>query len=51
MRCSPGSTYEEIKSNYRELTKVYHPDKSGFDSTSEIKLLNFAFDKAKIIHS
>jgi len=51
LQCSPGSTWEEIKSNYRELAKVYHPDKSGFDSTSEMQLLNFAFDKAKIIHS
>ncbi|HEY9866090.1 MAG TPA: DEAD/DEAH box helicase family protein, partial [Candidatus Obscuribacterales bacterium] len=26
LQCSPGSNWEEIKNNYRELAKVYHPD-------------------------
>jgi len=49
LQCSPGSTWEEIKGNYRELAKKYHPDSSGFDSTTEMQLLNVAFDRAKII--
>ncbi|MFM6191326.1 DEAD/DEAH box helicase family protein [Planktothrix sp.] len=49
LQCSPGSTWEEIKGNYRELCRVYHPDCSGFDSTIEMQILNLAFDKAKSI--
>lgn len=49
LQCSPGSTWEEIKGNYRELCRVYHPDCSGFDSTIEMQILNLAFDKAKLI--
>lgn len=49
LQCSPGSTWEEIKGNYRELCRVYHPDSSGFDSTIEMQILNLAFDKAKLI--
>jgi superfamily II DNA or RNA helicase len=49
LQCSPGSSWEEIKNNYRELVKVYHPDSSGFDSNYEMQLLNIAFDKAKEI--
>lgn len=49
LHCSPGSTWEEIKSQYRELAKIYHPDSSGFDSETEMKILNLAFDKAKVI--
>ena len=47
LQCSPGSSWEEIKNNYRELVKVYHPDSSGFDSNYEMQLLNIAFDRAK----
>jgi superfamily II DNA or RNA helicase len=49
LQCSPGSNWEEIKNNYRELVKVYHPDSSGFDSNYEMQLLNIAFDRAKEI--
>lgn len=49
LQCSPGSTWEEIKNNYRELARIYHPDSSGFDSTIEMQILNLAFDKAKSI--
>ena len=49
LQCSPGSNWEEIKNNYRELAKVYHPDSSGFDSNYEMQLLNIAFDRAKEI--
>jgi Type III restriction enzyme, res subunit/DnaJ domain len=49
LQCSPGSSWEEIKNNYRELVKVYHPDSSGFDSDYEMQLLNVAFDRAKAI--
>lgn len=49
LQCSPGATWEEIKNNYRELCRVYHPDCSGFDSTIEMQILNLAFDKAKLI--
>ena len=49
LQCSPGSNWDEIKNNYRELVKVYHPDSSGFDSNYEMKLLNIAFDRAKEI--
>ncbi|MBE9146401.1 DEAD/DEAH box helicase family protein [Planktothrix mougeotii] len=49
LQCSPGATWGEIKENYRELAKVYHPDSSGFDSTIEMQILNLAFDKAKLI--
>ncbi|MCB8762189.1 DEAD/DEAH box helicase family protein [Planktothrix agardhii] len=49
LQCSPGSNWDEIKNNYRELTKVYHPDSSGFDSNYEMQLLNIAFDRAKEI--
>jgi len=49
LQCSPGSSWEEIKNNYIELVKVYHPDSSGFDSNYEMQLLNVAFDKAKEI--
>ncbi|HEY9864522.1 MAG TPA: helicase-related protein, partial [Candidatus Obscuribacterales bacterium] len=47
LQCSPGSSWDEIKNNYRELAKVYHPDQSGFDSNYEMQLLNLAFDRAK----
>ena len=47
LQCSPDSSWEEIKNNYRELVKVYHPDSSGFDSNYEMQLLNIAFDRAK----
>ena len=49
LQCSPGSNWDEIKNNYRELTKSYHPDFSGFDSDYEMQLLNIAFDRAKAI--
>ncbi|MBE9144906.1 DEAD/DEAH box helicase family protein [Planktothrix mougeotii] len=49
LQCSPDSTLEEIKDNYRELAKKYHPDSSGFDSTIEMQILNLAFDKAKSV--
>jgi superfamily II DNA or RNA helicase len=49
LQCSPGSNWDEIKNNYRELARVYHPDSSGFDSDYEMQLLNVAFDRAKAI--
>ena len=49
LQCSPDSNWEEIKNNYRELVKVYHPDSSGFDSNYEMQLLNLAYDRAKEI--
>jgi superfamily II DNA or RNA helicase len=49
LQCSPGSSWEEIKNNYRELSRKYHPDSSGFDSNYEMQLLNLAYDKAKEI--
>ena len=49
LQCSPDSNWDEIKNNYRELVKVYHPDSSGFDSNYEMQLLNIAFDRAKEI--
>ena len=47
LQCSPDSNWEEIKNNYRELSRKYHPDSSGFDSNYEMQLLNIAFDRAK----
>ena len=49
LQCSPDSSWEEIKNNYRELARKYHPDSSGFDSNYEMQLLNIAFDRAKEI--
>jgi superfamily II DNA or RNA helicase len=49
LQCSPGSNWDEIKNNYRELVRIYHPDSSGFDSDYEMQLLNVAFDRAKAI--
>ncbi len=49
LQCSPGSNWDEIKNNYRELARVYHPDSSGFDSNYEMQLLNLAYDRAKEI--
>ena len=49
LQCSPGSNWEEIKNNYIELARKYHPDSSGFDSNYEMQLLNIAFDRAKEI--
>ena len=49
LQCSPDSSWEEIKNNYRELSRKYHPDSSGFDSNYEMQLLNIAFDRAKEI--
>ena len=49
LQCSPGSSWEEIKNNYIELSRKYHPDSSGFDSNYEMQLLNIAFDRAKEI--
>jgi hypothetical protein len=49
LQCSPGSNWDEIKNNYRELARIYHPDSSGFDSDYEMQLLNVAFDRAKAI--
>jgi superfamily II DNA or RNA helicase len=49
LQCSPGSNWEEIKNNYIELARKYHPDSSGFDSNYEMQLLNLAYDKAKEI--
>jgi len=47
LQCSPYSSWEEIKNNYIELSRKYHPDSSGFDSNYEMQLLNIAFDRAK----
>ena len=49
LQCSPDSSWEEIKNNYRELSRKYHPDSSGFDSNYEMQLLNIAYDRAKEI--
>jgi superfamily II DNA or RNA helicase len=49
LQCSPGSSWDEIKNNYIELARKYHPDSSGFDSGYEMQLLNVAFDRAKEI--
>jgi superfamily II DNA or RNA helicase len=49
LQCSQGSNWDEIKNNYIELSRKYHPDSSGFDSNYEMQLLNVAFDKAKEI--
>jgi superfamily II DNA or RNA helicase len=49
LQCSPYSSWEEIKNNYIELSRKYHPDSSGFDSNYEMQLLNIAFDRAKEI--
>jgi superfamily II DNA or RNA helicase len=49
LQCSPGSNWDEIKNNYIELSRKYHPDSSGFDSGYEMQLLNVAFDRAKEI--
>ena len=49
LQCSPDSNWEEIKNNYIELARKYHPDSSGFDSNYEMQLLNIAFDRAKEI--
>lgn len=49
LQCSPCSNWDEIKNNYRELSRKYHPDSSGFDSNYEMQLLNIAFDRAKEI--
>ena len=49
LQCSPDSNWEEIKNNYIELSRKYHPDSSGFDSNYEMQLLNIAFDRAKEI--
>jgi superfamily II DNA or RNA helicase len=49
LQCSPYSSWEEIKNNYIELSRKYHPDSSGFDSNYEMQLLNLAFDRAKEI--
>ena len=49
LQCSPYSSWEEIKNNYIELSRKYHPDSSGFDSNYEMQLLNIALDRAKEI--
>jgi superfamily II DNA/RNA helicase len=49
LQCSPGSSWDEIKNNYIELSRKYHPDSSGFDSNYEMQLLNLAYDRAKEI--
>ena len=49
LQCSPYASWEEIKNNYRELSRKYHPDSSGFDSNYEMQLLNLAYDRAKEI--
>lgn len=39
----------EIKRNYRELARVYHPDNQETGNTAKMKLLNDAFDTVKSI--
>jgi DnaJ-domain-containing protein 1 len=48
LRLSPTATAEQIKSTYRKLTKIYHPDGSGGGVNEDfIKELNEAYDILK----
>jgi hypothetical protein len=43
---STAWTVEEIKSEYRKLCKIFHPDVSGFDSSETMKEINTEYKKA-----
>lgn len=50
LQCNPNATLPEIKLNYRELARLYHPDTTALDektATSQMQLLNLAWEKAK----
>lgn len=44
---SPNASMAEIKRNYRDLAKVYHPDNKSTGDVGKMKLLNDAFDAVK----
>ncbi len=47
----PGATLEEVKRSYRELVKVWHPDRFGNDPSlqhkaqEKLKEINYAYDR------
>jgi DnaJ-class molecular chaperone len=43
----PNTPMAEVKRNYRELAKVYHPDNQQTGSESKFKILNDAFERIK----
>jgi len=45
LQVNPDSDWQEVKINYRKLSKDYHPDCGG--DTAKMQLINWAFDKAK----
>lgn len=52
LQVNPAATIEEIKANYRELARLYHPDTTAFDeqtATSSMQLLNLAWEKVKAL--
>lgn len=52
LQCNPSASLEEIKLNYRELARLYHPDTTKLDektATSQMQLLNLAWEKAKAL--
>ena len=54
LQCNPNAPLDEIKLNYRELARAYHPDTTELDertATSQMQLLNLAWEKAKQLKS
>ncbi|KAK4887525.1 hypothetical protein RN001_003796 [Aquatica leii] len=43
LRSSRTSSFEEIKRNYKELIKRYHPDKQVVSSDEQFKLIDAAW--------
>ena len=49
LECSPGDSEQDVKASYRQLVKVWHPDRFESDAklkqraTERMKLLNEAF--------
>lgn len=44
----PGCEFQDIKNNYRELSKTWHPDKGGHKNAFAI--LNYAYNLFKKIY-
>ena len=41
----PGASLEEVKKNYRNLSRAFHSDKGSVMNDEAMKLLNRAFDR------
>jgi len=57
LECEPGCSMEEIRASFRQMVKVWHPDRFPNDpklqhkATEKLKLINEAYDLLKQVYS